>query len=351
MQRTKVAVVGASGYGGAELIRILSRHPGVQLVGLSSRRYAGHNISEIWPQQSAKFVLTTPEEAVQEAELVFAATPSGYAMKAASEWLAGGRRVVDLSADFRLPAALYPEWYGFTHTHPELLKQAVYGLTELHRNELDTADLVANPGCYATAASLGLAPIAAEGLLGDGLVLNAVSGASGAGREAPGLGFAETNENYKPYKVAGEHRHTPEIELNLGRVAAQGREVSTRGAVQKLCVVFTPHVAPMTRGILVSSSFWPKREITEQELIELLDTFYHGEAFIRISKELPQTKGTFGSNLVWISVRVDRRTGAVLVFSALDNLVKGAAGQAVQNMNRMLGFEEALGLAVAGIWP
>ncbi len=346
----KAAVVGASGYGGAELIRLLKAHPEVELVGLSSRTHAGQSATAVWPQLVEGPPFTDLNAAVAEAEVVFLATPNGVAMELAPRLIAEGRRVVDLSADFRLSREVFEAWYRMPHKAPDLLKEARYGLVELHRKELAGARLVANPGCYVTAASLALAPFFAEGLVEEALV-NAASGVSGAGREAAGTAFAEVNEDYKAYKPAGTHRHTPEIEQNLGRARAQGRWLVTWGPEAPARVTFVPHLVPMTRGILVTAYLKPGEGIGTEAALDLLRDFYQGEPFVRVEDALPRTKGVWAANTVWISARMDARTGWLVVFAAIDNLVKGAAGQAVQNLNAVYGLEETLGLAREGVWP
>ena len=346
----KAAVVGASGYGGAELIRLLKAHPEVELVGLASRSHAGKGVDAVWPQLVEGPAFSELEAAVDEAEVVFLATPNGVAMELAPRLLSEGRRVIDLSADFRLKKEVFEAWYPMPHKAPELLAEARYGLVELHRKELSGARLVANPGCYVTAASLALAPFFAEGLVEEALV-NAASGVSGAGRDAAGTAFAEVNEDYKAYKPAGTHRHTPEIEQNLGRARAQGRWLRTWGPEEAVRVTFVPHLVPMTRGILVTAYLRPASGMETQEALSLLRDFYAGEPFVRVSEALPRTKGVWAANTVWVSARWDARTGWLVVFSAVDNLVKGAAGQAVQNLNAVYGLPETFGLAREGIWP
>ena len=346
----KAAIVGASGYGGAELIRLLKAHPEVELSGLASRAHANKPAGEVWPQLEGELRFSDVEDAVADAEVVFLATPNGVAMELAPDLLASGKRVIDLSADFRLDQKTFEAWYRMPHQAPELLKEARYGLVELHRKELKGARLVANPGCYVTAASLALAPFFAEGLVEEAVV-NAASGVSGAGREAAGSAFAEVNEDYKAYKPAGSHRHTPEIEQNLGRARAQGRWLETWGPEEAAKVTFVPHLVPMTRGILVTAYLRPQKGLSTEAALSLLKEFYSGEPFVRVSQALPRTKGTYAANTVWISARADGRTGWLVVFAALDNLIKGASGQAVQNLNAVYGLDETLGLSREGIWP
>ncbi len=346
----RAAIVGASGYGGAELIRLLKAHPEVELVGLASRAYAGKPASAAWPQLLSGPDFAEVEDAVDEAEVVFLATPNGVAMDLAPRLLEDGKRVIDLSADFRLDPRVFEAWYGFPHRAPSLLKTARYGLVELHRRELAGARLVANPGCYVTAATLALAPVFAEGIVAEVLIA-AASGVSGAGRGAEGTAFAETNEDFRPYKPAGRHRHTPEIEQNLGRVRAQGRWLSTWGPEDPVRLTFVPHLVPMTRGILVTAFVRLGRDLEEARLLELYRGFYDGEPFVRVGETLPRTKAVYGANAVRIALRRDARTGWWTVFAAIDNLVKGAAGQAVQNLNAVYGLNETHGLALEGLWP
>lgn len=332
----KVGILGAGGYAGAELIRIVSAHPELELVGLESRSHNGKSLAEVWPQLSGDRFYEPAQEVIEKSQLVFLALPHGASGELAVTIAGAGKLAFDLSADLRLPAELYSQWYG--KPAPDLRGlEPIYGLVELHRAELKGAQLVAVPGCYPTAAILALAPLAQAGLIG-GAVVSAASGVSGAGRGA-GNGFSEVNENYRPYSPAS-HRHTPEIELELSRLAGQEIRVS-----------FVPHLAPMTRGILASCFAEPRRTLSETELAELYQDFYVQDPFIQISPELPQTKGTWGSNRVWISPQFDPRTGRVMIFAALDNLVKGAAGQAVQAANVALGMPEVLGLSWGGIYP
>ncbi len=346
----KVAILGASGYGGSELIRLLRKHPQAELVGFSSRAYAGRPLSAAWPHIDLHTPFAEVEEAIAEAELVFMALPNGIAMELAPRLLAEGRRVIDLSGDFRLPPEVYRSWYGIEHKNPGFFERARYGLPELYRRELPGAELVANPGCYVTAATLALAPLAALGWDED-VAVSAMSGVSGAGRDAGGTAFAEVNENLRPYKPAGAHRHTAEIERNLAQVRAQGRWPVTHGELRSRPLSFNPHLVPMTRGILVSAFVKPGRRLSAADLQEAYGEFYQAEPFVRLTEELPQTKGVYGANTVWISPRYDERAGTIVVFAAIDNLVKGASGQAVQNMNVVYGFEESSGLDRHGLWP
>ncbi len=344
----RVGILGASGYGGGELIRLLKAHPGVELVGFSSRQYLGRPLAAAWPQLLDERAFLPQEEVVERAEVLFLALPNGLAMELTPGLLRAGKRVIDLSGDFRLPPEEYEAWYGIPHKSPGLYAEAVYGLPELHREEIRGARLVANPGCYVTAATLALAPLAAAGLLGEALVAG-LSGVSGAGREAEGTAFAEVNEDLKPYRPGGTHRHIPEMEQNLARLKAQGRPTRTHGARAEVRLSFVPHLVPITRGILITA--FVRTELQEREAMELYQGFYRDEPFVQVGEALPRSKGTLLSNRVWIALRKDERTGYLQVFSALDNLVKGMAGQAVQNLNLMLGLPEGLGLAREGVWP
>mgnify|MGYP001771001314 FL=1 len=346
----RVGILGASGYGGGELIRLLKRPPEVRMVGFSSRRHTDKALFEVWPQLVDERMFKPQEEVVAEAEVVILALPNGIAMELVPGLLEAGKWVIDLSGDYRLPPEVYEAWYGLPHKSPALYREAVYGLPELFRGEIPGARLLANPGCYVTAATLALAPLAAGGLLEEASLVG-MSGVSGAGREAEETFFAEINENLKPYRPGGTHRHIPEMELNLARLRAQGRWPRTHGAQKGVRLSFIPHLVPMTRGILVSAFVRLNEDLSELRLEALYREFYQDEPFVFFTRALPQTKGTFASNRVWISLRKDERTGLVQVFSALDNLGKGMASQAVQNLNLMLGFPEGLALDREGVWP
>ena len=347
MQR-RVAIVGASGYTGAELVRLLAAHPSVAVTAVTSEQSAGQPVETLFPSLAghAPQVLQRldPAAVAAAAELVFLALPHRTAMAAAVPILEAGRRIVDLSADFRLrDPRVYESWYQTKHVAPALCGEAVYGLPEIHRDALKTARLVAVPGCYPTGALLGLLPLLREGLVDpEQIVINAASGISGAGRKVEvGYGFAEVNENFRAYGVAG-HRHTPEMEQELSRVA--GREVR---------VTFIPHLAPMTRGILSTCTVRLMRPAGTADLLTLYRDAYKGEPFIRVLPEgrLPETKAVWASNYCDIAAHVDARTGRAILLTAIDNLVKGASGQAIQCMNLMLGFEETAGLRSPAVWP
>ena len=344
----RVAIAGASGYGGAELVRWLHGHGQVEVCALAAGRSAGRSMADVFPHLGSvadgDLVETDWERLGAAADVVFLALPHGEALEAAAGLLGAGARIVDLGADFRLrdPAA-YLRWYGGEHTATDLLDRAVYGLTEWHREAVRGARLIANPGCYPTASSLALMPLIER--FGDridgAIVIDAKSGVSGAGRNArDGYQYSELNENFKPYG-SGVHRHQPEIEQELAGAGTGAR------------VFFSPHLAPMTRGILaacyVPMASPPGREELEAAFVER----YAEEPFVRVlsGSALPQTKATLGSNFCDLAVRVDEERGLAVVFSAIDNLVKGAAGQAVQNMNVMFGLDEATGLQAAPVFP
>jgi len=344
-----VAVLGATGYAGVELLRILGRHPGVKLAAVTSQQYAGKRISDVYPSLLGKcdlaleaLALDAIDKIAAKAELVFAALPHETSVDAVAALLNRKKRVIDLSADFRLHDPRdYDRWYR-GHKAPELLRDAVYGLTELHRKAIAKANLVANPGCYPTGAILGLAPLFAEKLVRGTVVIDAKSGATGAGRAASvDLSFSEVNENFKAYNV-GVHRHTPEIEQELGEVA---------GA--RVTVMFAPHLVPMNRGILSTMYVELKKAPAEGALEKLYQDFYRGEPFVRLlaGGAFPQTRDVRGSNDCAVGFRYDRRTARLVVVTALDNLVKGAAGQAVENMNVMYGWPEDEGLRGLALVP
>ncbi len=344
--RIRVGIIGATGYAGGELVRLLSRHPNVQIVGLAGRDRADEPIAG-HHAHLATTALTVGTD-LPDVDAAFLALPHGAAARLVPELLATDAAVIDLGPDFRLrDAGDYPRWYGFEHPAPELLDVAVYGLPELHRAELTAlvgapVALVGAPGCYPTATLLALAPLARAGLIGD-LVVDAKSGVSGAGREAkPDMMFGEVNENVKAYGLGG-HRHVAEIEQELAAVAA--REGVDPGANPgAITIDFVPHLVPMTRGIHSTSHVRPTRPITQVELDALYAAAYEGEPFVRVVPAPPSTKHTAGSNHVLVHVRLDERTGRIIAIGVEDNLVKGAAGQAIQAFNLVHGLPETAGL-------
>lgn len=341
-----MAVLGATGYAGVELLRLLLRHPRVRLEAVTSQQYAGKRIGDIYPALAGQCELVLQEiqidKVASQADLAFAALPHETSMEVVAALLGRGRRVIDLSADFRLhDPEDYRRWYR-AHKAPSLLPEAVYGLTELHRMEIRKARLVANPGCYPTGAVLGLAPLFAEKMVQGTVLIDAKSGVTGAGRSsAVELSFSEVNENFKAYNV-GVHRHTPEIEQELSEIA--GRQVE---------VFFAPHLVPMSRGILSTIYVELKKPVGEEPLAKLYRDFYRSEPFVRLlpAGAFPQTKDVRGSNDCAIGFRYDARTRRLVVITAIDNLVKGASGQAVQNMNVMCGWPETEGLTGTALVP
>lgn len=343
----RVAVVGASGYTGVELIRLLVGHPEIEIVSVTSRQHEGLPISQAFPSLTGFCELHCEpldvDAIAAKAELVFTALPHKSAMDVIPGFLAAGCKIVDLSADYRLKdQSVYEQWYQ-EHSSPELLSEAVYGLPELFRSEIDSARLVANPGCYPTSVALGLAPLLKNDLIDPAtLVIDSKSGTSGAGRSVKqGSLYCEVNEGFKAYGVAS-HRHTPEIEQSLSVLAGQPVKVN-----------FTPHLLPINRGILSTMYASLRKEQSTADLIELYKQAYAGEAFIRVMPggELPNVSFVRGTNFCDLGLVSDARTGRVIVVSAIDNLVKGAAGQAVQNMNLICGFKEQLGLGIVPLFP
>jgi N-acetyl-gamma-glutamyl-phosphate reductase len=356
MTVVRVAVAGASGYTGAELVRLLAQHPRVTLTAVTSEKSAGVAVASVFPHLGNIVQLTfealAPEALAKRADVVFLALPHTKSMGAVAACLPAGDKVIDLSADFRLKdSGTFEHWYQTTHSHPDLLKHAVYGLPELHRTEIARANLVASPGCYPTAAILQLAPLIAHGLaIPDTIVIDAKSGISGAGR-SPALPyhFPEAHESLEPYKI-GLHRHIPEIEQELNNLYGRGTQVSSQP--DSVTVAFTPHLVPMNRGIL-STAYCRLR--ARQDLVSLRGLyrdFYKNEPFVRILDDvMPNPRHVRGSNYCDLAVHQDKRAGWVVTVAALDNLVKGAAGQAIQAMNLMLGYPEDTGLTAPGAYP
>ncbi len=343
----KVAIVGASGYTGVELLRLLLNHPRVEITCVTSRQNAGSPISSVFPSLLGRSELVFDPVDVEliasRAEMIFTALPHKAAMAVVPDLLKAGCKVVDLSADYRLKdAAVYEQWYQ-PHTSVDLLAEAVYGLPELYREQIKGARLVANPGCYPTSVALGLAPLLQGGLVDlASLIIDSKSGASGAGRSAKvGSLYCEVNEGFKAYGVAS-HRHTPEIEQTLGQLAGKPVVVS-----------FTPHLLPVNRGILSTCYASLSASHSTAELIELYRQHYRNEPFVRVHPEgeMPNVAYVRGSNYCNIGLVSDGRTGRVIVVSVIDNLLKGAASQAVQNMNLMLGLDEDCGLQQFPLFP
>lgn len=345
--QVKVAVFGASGYTGVELLRLLFRHPGVELTDLTSREYQGRPVAEVFPALAhivdLSFVAPDPAAITETAQVVFLAVPHKTAMELVPPLLAAGRRVVDLSADFRFRRQdVYEAWYQ-PHSAPELLAEAVYGLPELHRHDLRAARLVGNPGCYPTCVILGFAPLVKEGLVEpDSLIADCKSGVSGAGRGATlTTSYCEVTDSLRAYKVA-EHRHAPEMEQELSLLAGKAVKIT-----------FTPHLVPMSRGILGTLYGQLVKPLTDQDLFQLYEVFYQDHPFVRVQPPgiWPSTQQVRGSNYCDLGFKVDRERGRVIVLSAIDNLTKGAAGLAVHNFNLMVGFPETLGLDLVPLAP
>lgn len=332
-----VAILGATGYTALELIKILLNHPHARLTALTSRQEGAPPVHSVHPSLYGRLELAcenlSPANVADRARFVFSALPHGASMAVIPELMGAGCRVVDLSADYRLSdPGVYEEWYGQVHTDPTRLGSTVYGLPELGTTRIPDADLIANPGCYTSTAILGLAPLLCGGYIEpSGICIDAKSGVSGAGRN-PRLTahFPECNESVSAYSV-GRHRHTPEIDQVLSETSGE-----------KVEVVFTPHLIPMDRGILCTIYARQKKEASEDELLDAMRTFYQGKPFIRIVEHLPSTKDTVGTNFCDITIRVSR--GQLIVLACLDNLIKGAAGVAVQNFNLMHGFPETTAL-------
>lgn len=338
---TPVGVINVTGYAGAELARILARHPAVELVEVTGRSAAGEPLSHSFAHL-AELGMTIGDH-IKKAEICFSALPHHASAEAVGALLAEGRKVIDISADYRLhDEHVYRRWYG-EHPAPSYLDEAVYGLPELHRSAVKSARLVANPGCYPTTSILALAPVAT--CIEADVIVDAKSGISGAGRSfALAVNhYSEINESCQPYGLDG-HRHQPEIAQELD-------ELRARGGLEPLQLTFVPHLVPMTRGVMATCYARLTRTLSAAEVMAEYRAFYRNEPFVRVVDEPPATKHTWGSNFCLICPRLMPQTGRLVVTACLDNLVKGAAGQAVQNMNLMLGHQEALGLEALPIYP
>jgi N-acetyl-gamma-glutamyl-phosphate reductase len=338
---TRVAIAGATGYAGGELARLVLRHPEARLVAAVARSHQGEPLRAAQPHlHTAPDSLVIGRE-VGDAEVVFTALPAGEAAKQAGAWLGEGRTVIDIGSDFRLrDPTLYERWYGYAHPAPELLKEAVYGLTELTRDRVRRARLIANPGCYPTAALLALAPALKARLVTEDLIVDAKSGVSGAGHTVDeAYLYGTIDESVRPYGVPN-HRHTPEIAQEAALLL---------GAQPRL--TFTPHLVPMTRG-LIATCYAPLRSgKTARDVAETYAREYSEEPFVRMVHDYPATKATLGSNWCLVYALVDESTSRLVVFAVLDNLVKGAAGSALQNFNARFGYPETMGLEALPLWP
>jgi N-acetyl-gamma-glutamyl-phosphate reductase len=344
MKTKKVAVIGASGYSGEELVRLLLNHPQVELVAVTSRQNAGQTLAHVFPKfashpksKTLRFSEPKADLLAKQADVVFLALPHGVAAEYAVPLLEAGCEVIDLSADFRLKSAeIYQDFYGHDHPAPDLLKKAVYGLPEIYREQIKKASLVASPGCYPTSILLPLIPLLRAGLVKPtGIIADSLSGVSGAGRKAEvDYLFCECNESVRPYGVP-KHRHLSEIEEQLSLTAGSN-----------VVIQFTPHLIPVNRGILTTLYLEPAGKLTDEKISACYAKAYGQEPFVRLlaGKALPDTKNVVGTNVIEIAWRLDPRTGRLIVMSAEDNLVKGASGQAVQSLNILCGFPETAGL-------
>lgn len=344
----RVGIIGATGYAGGELVRLLLGHKEAKIVWYGSRSYVDRKYADIYQNM---FQLVDDicqddnmEAMAEQVDVIFTATPQGLCASLVKEEILHKIKIIDLSADFRIrDVSVYEKWYGMEHRAPQYMKEAVYGLCELNREAIKKARLIANPGCYPTCSFLSVYPLVKEGLIDpDTLIIDAKSGTSGAGRGAKVDNlFCEVNENIKAYGVTG-HRHTPEIEEQLSLAA--GKQV---------LINFTPHLVPMQRGILVTAYASLKKDISYEEVKAVYDRYYEKEYFVRVLPEdvCPQTRWVEGSNFVDVNFKIDPRTKRIVMMGAMDNLVKGAAGQAVQNMNLMFGVDEAEGLRMAPLFP
>ncbi|MBI2339833.1 MAG: N-acetyl-gamma-glutamyl-phosphate reductase [Deltaproteobacteria bacterium] len=346
-KKIPIAVIGATGYTGVELVRLMTRHPNAEIVAVTSRQQAGQKISALFPFLTGLCDLTYEDlnidQMAKRVETVFLCLPHHESMEIAAGFRKKGVTVLDLSADFRLKdAAVYEKWYG-PHTQKELLKEVVYGLPEFHREKIRKAKLIAVPGCYPTSIQLGIGPLVKKKMIETkGIICDSKSGVSGAGRTAKiDTLFCEAHENFKAYNV-GKHRHTPEMEQELSLLADE-----------EVTVLFSPHLLPIDRGILSTIYCEPKAKTSTGELIKFYQTFYKSEPFVKILPDgtLPSTKNVRGTNFCHISPLFDERTGKIVILSAIDNLTKGASGQAVQCFNLMQGFPEETGLTNPGFVP
>ncbi len=344
----KVGIIGATGYAGSELVRILLGHKEAEIQWYGSRSYIDQKYASIYQNffelVDASCMEDQMEAMADQVDVIFTATPQGLCASLINEEILSKTKVIDLSADFRIKdVKVYEEWYKLEHKSPQYIKEAVYGLCEINREDVKHARLVANPGCYTTCSILTCYPLVKEGLIDpNSLIIDAKSGTSGAGRGAKVDNlFCEVNENMKAYGVA-THRHTPEIEEQLGYACGQ-----------EIRVNFTPHLVPMNRGILATAYASLKKEVTYEEAKAVYDKYYQQEKFVRVLEKdvCPQTKWVEGSNYVDVNFKIDPRTNRIIMLGAIDNLVKGAAGQAVQNMNLMFGLKESEGLELVPMFP
>lgn len=344
----KVGIIGATGYAGSELVRILLGHKDVEIKWYGSRSYIDKKYASIYQNffqlVDANCMDDNMEVLADQVDVIFTATPQGLCASLVNEEILSKVKIIDLSADFRIKdVKVYEEWYKLEHKSPQFIEEAVYGLCEINREDVKKARLVANPGCYTTCSILTCYPLVKEGIIDPNtIIVDAKSGTSGAGRGAKVDNlFCEVNENMKAYGVAA-HRHTPEIEEQLGYACGE-----------KITINFTPHLVPMNRGILATAYASLKKDVTYEEVKAIYDKYYADEKFVRVLEKdvCPQTKWVEGSNYVDVNFKIDPRTNRIIMMGAIDNLVKGAAGQAVQNMNLMFGLKESEGLELVPMFP
>jgi N-acetyl-gamma-glutamyl-phosphate reductase len=344
----KIAICGGSGYTGAELLRILALHPDVKVTAVTSERSAGKKVTDIFPhlQKYSNLIYEPLDKDVisNKADLFFMALPHAASQEAVDYFFKKGKKVIDLSADYRITDALvYEGWYKTPHNYTDTLSKAVYGLPELHRKKIKQANLIANPGCYPTSAILGLYPAIKEGIINIGnIIIDSKSGTSGAGRKADiGFSYCEVNEGFKAYAI-GVHRHTPEIEQELSGIAGS-----------KIILNFTPHLVAMDRGIVSTMYAKIAKDVDTSSILAIYEKYYDNEPFVHMLDEgnFPNAKNVRGSNYCHIGLKLNKRTETLIVVSTIDNLVKGASGQAVQNMNIMMGFDETAALEGLGVFP
>ncbi len=344
----KAGIIGSTGYAGNEIVRLLLGHKDVEVVWYGSRSYIDQKYAEVYQNffqiVDAKCMDDNMEELANQVDVIFTATPQGLCASLVNDDILSKVKIIDLSADFRIKdVSIYEEWYGIEHKSPQYIEEAVYGLCEINREQIKGKRLVANPGCYTTCSILTLYPMVKEGLIDpQSIIIDAKSGTSGAGRGAKVANlYCEVNENIKAYGV-GSHRHTPEIEEQLGY--ACGEDIK---------LIFTPHLVPMNRGILVTAYANLKKDVTYEEVKAAYDKYYANEKFVRVLEKgvCPETRWVEGSNFVDVNFKIEPRTNRLIMMGALDNLVKGAAGQAVQNMNLVFGLEETAGLMQAPMFP
>lgn len=344
----KVGIIGATGYAGGELARLLLQHPEAEIKWYGSKSYIDQKYADVYRNffeiVEDECLDDNIEKLADEVDVIFTATPQGYLGGILNQGILDRVKVIDLSADYRIKdVAVYEKWYGITHQSPQLIEQAVYGLCEINREQIKGTRLLANPGCYTTCSILTAYPLIKEGIIdGNTLIVDAKSGTSGAGRGAklPNL-YCEVNENVKAYGVLS-HRHTPEIEEQL-----------TYAGGEPITIIFTPHLIPMNRGILVTEYASLKKKVTSEEVRAIYEKYYKDEKFVRVLPDgvCPETKWVEGSNYVDVNFKLDDRSDRIVMMGALDNIVKGAAGQAVQNMNLMFGLNEAMGLELVPVYP